>query len=141
MAMLAARTARPEKRVLIVDDDAAIVRVLRDALGVFRHEHAYKVETAGDGAEGLAVLKRDQFDLVLLDMNMPRMSGLELLAEMRRLGIQTPVLMLTGNEDNRTAADALAGGILAYIPKPFELQHLELLVSLAASPRTTTVAA
>jgi two-component system response regulator AtoC len=141
MAMHAAGTARPTKRVLIVDDDEAIVRVLRDALGVFRHEHAYTVETAGDGAEGLAALERGQFDLVLLDMSMPRMSGLELLAAMRRLGLQTPVVMLTGNEDNRTAADALASGIFAYVPKPFELQHLELLVSLAASPRSTTAAA
>jgi two-component system response regulator AtoC len=141
MAMHAAGAARPTKRVLIVDDDEAIVRVLRDALGVFRHEHAYTVETAGDGAEGLAALERGQFDLVLLDMSMPRMSGLELLAAMRRLGLQTPVVMLTGNEDNRTAADALASGIFAYVPKPFELQHLELLVSLAASPRSTTAAA
>jgi len=129
-------TARATKTVLIVDDDKAIVRLLREALGLFRHQHAYKIETAGDGADALAALHRDHFDLVLLDMYMPRMTGLELLAQMRHLKLQTPVLMLTGNDDARTAADALASGIFAYIPKPFDLQHLEHLVSLAVSSRS-----
>jgi len=70
-------------------------------------------------------------------MYMPRMTGLELLAQMRHLKLQTPVLMLTGNDDTRTAADALASGIFAYIPKPFDLQHLEHLVSLAVSSHST----
>ena len=130
-------TARATKTILIVDDDQAIVRMLKEALGLFRHQHAYKIETAGDGADALAALHRDQFDLVLLDMYMPRMTGLELLAQMRHLKLQTPVLMLTGNDDTRTAADALASGIFAYIPKPFDLQHLEHLVSLAVSSRST----
>ena len=140
MAVLAG-TVRSTKRVLIVDDDAAIVRMLQDALGLFRHEHAYAVETAADGVRGLEALERGRFDLVLLDMYMPRMTGLELLTEMQRRGLKTPVLMLTGNEDNRSAANALAGGIFAYVPKPFELQHLEMLVSLAASPRSADAAA
>jgi CheY-like chemotaxis protein len=134
MSTLAA-TARATKRVLIVDDDAAVVQMLHDALGLFRHDHAYSVEIARDGAEGFAALERAQFDLVLLDMYMPRMTGLELLAKMRQRGLRTPVLMLTGNEDSRSAANALAGGIFAYVPKPFDLQHLEMLIALAASPR------
>ena len=130
-------TARATKTVLIVDDDQAIVRMLKEAVGLFQHQYAYKIETAGDGADALAALHRDQFDLVLLDMYMPRMTGLELLAQMRHLKLQTPVLMLTGNDDTRTAADALASGIFAYIPKPFDLQHLEHLVSLAVSSHST----
>jgi DNA-binding NtrC family response regulator len=132
---------RAAKRVLIVDDDVAIVRVLQDALGLFRHEHAYTVETAADGAEGLAALERGQFDLVLLDMYMPRMTGLELLTEIRRRGLQTPVLMLTGNEDNKSAATAIKSGVFAYVPKPFDLQQLEMLVSLAAVSRSAGAAA
>jgi len=135
--MIATKTARATKTVLIVDDEPAIVRMLKDALGVFRHEHGYKVETAPDGADALVALEREQFDLVLLDMYMPRMSGLELLERMRQLKMRAPVLMLTGNDDARTAADALASGIFAYIPKPFELQQLEHLVSLAVSSRST----
>lgn len=136
--MTVTSTVRATKTVLIVDDDPGVVTVLKDALGAFRQEHAYKVQTVGDGADALAALQRDQFDLVLLDMYMPRMSGLELLVQMHRLKMQTPVLMLTGNEDTRTAANALASGIFAYIPKPFDLQQLEHLVSLAISSHPTT---
>ena len=135
MAMPAADVARRAKRVLIVDDDPATVRLLRDVLGAFRHEHDYQIELAGDGPEGLAALERNRFDVVLLDIYMPEMSGLELLARMRGLGLQTPVLMLTGNNDGRTAGEAVASGILAYVPKPFDFQRLELLISLATSSR------
>ena len=137
MTPIATKMARATKSVLVVDDEAAISRMLKDALGLFRHDHAYKVDTAADGIDALAAMKRQQYDLILLDMLMPRMSGLLLLEEMRRLNLQTPVLMLTGNDDSRTAADALASGIFAYIPKPFDLQHLEHLVSLAVSSRST----
>src|SRR4026209_9872 len=111
-----AGTARATKRVLIVDDDAAGVQVLHDAVGLFRHDHAYSVEIARDRAEGVAALERAEFDLVLLDLYMPRMTGLELLAKMRQRGLRTPVLMLTGNEDNRSAAKGVAGGILGLVP-------------------------
>jgi DNA-binding response OmpR family regulator len=136
MTPIATRSARATKTVLIVDDEPAIVRMLKDALGMFRHDHGYTVEIACDGVDALAELKRHQFDLILLDMYMPRMSGLELLEEMRRLKVSAPVLMLTGNDDARSAADALSSGIFAYIPKPFDLQHLEHLVSLAVSSRS-----
>jgi DNA-binding NtrC family response regulator len=136
MTPIATKTAGTTKNVLIVDDETAIARMLKDALGLFQHDHAYAVETAADGIDALAALKRQQYDLILLDMYMPRMGGLQLLEEMRRLNVQTPVLMLTGNDDARTAADALASGIFAYIPKPFDLQHLEHLVSLAVSSRS-----
>jgi len=135
MTPIATKTARAIKTVLVVDDEAAISRMLKDALGLFRHDYAYKVDTAADGIDALAAMKRQQYDLILLDMLMPRMSGLELLEEMRRLNVQTPVLMLTGNDNSQTAADALSSGIFAYIPKPFDLQHLEHLVSLAVTSR------
>jgi CheY-like chemotaxis protein len=132
--------ARATKAVLIVDDEPAIVRMLRDALGVFRHEHAYRVETAADGTDAVAALERDRFDVVLLDMHMGRMGGLEVLEHMKRLRLRTPVLMLTGNHDAQASADALARGILAYVPKPFDLLHLEHLISLAVSVRADSAA-
>lgn len=131
-----ATAAQVTKRVLIVDDDESIVRVLQDALGLFRHDHAYAIETAADGVEGLEAIERGQFDLILLDLYMPKMTGLELLTEIHRRGLSTPVLMLTGNEDNKSATSALKSGIFAYVPKPFDLQQLEILVSLATASRS-----
>jgi CheY-like chemotaxis protein len=127
------------KSVLIVEDDPAVVRVLRSALGTFQREHVFRIAVAADGAEALATLERAQFDLVLLDMYMPRMTGLEVLAQMRRLNVRSPVLMMTGNNDAQAAAEALAAGIFAYIPKPLDLRRLEHLVSLAVSMGTSEV--
>src|SRR5436309_3095351 len=138
---MSAPVTHETKAVLIVEDDPAVVRILKSALGMFQRENTFQIEVAQDGADALAALQRAPFDLVLLDMFMPRMTGLELLAHMRRLRIETPVLMLTGNDDTRSAADALACGIFAYVPKPFDLQHLEHLVSLALSPRSTAAVA
>jgi DNA-binding response OmpR family regulator len=87
----------------------------------FRHERAYIVETAPDGAAALAALERGQYDLVLLDVYMPEMNGLELLAQMRRRAISTPVLILT-------------------VPKPFDFTRLEMLVALATSSRPISAA-
>jgi CheY-like chemotaxis protein len=127
------------KSVLIVEDDPAVVRVLRSALGTFQREHVFRIAVAADGAEALATLERAQFDLVLLDMYLPRMTGLEVLAQMRRLNVRSPVLMMTGNNDAQAAAEALAAGIFAYIPKPLDLRRLEHLVSLAVSMGTSEV--
>ena len=76
---------------------------------------------------------RGQFDLILLDMHMPRMGGLELLKQIRGLGVNVPVIMVTANADTRAAAEALSGGVFAYIPKPFDIRHLDHLVALAVS--------
>jgi DNA-binding NtrC family response regulator len=127
------------KSVLIVEDDPAVVRLLRSALGTFQREHVYRVAVAADGAEALATLQRTEFDLVLLDMYMPRMTGLEVLAQMRRLNVRSPVLMMTGNNDAKAATEAIGAGIFAYIPKPLDLRRLEHLVSLAVSMGTSEV--
>ena len=141
MATTAAWAARVTKAILIVEDDPAVVRILKSALGMFQREHTFKIEVAEDGADALAALQRVRFDLVLLDLYMPRMCGLELLAHMRRLGMRIPVLLLTGNNDTRVAvaADALATGIFAYIPKPLDLLRLDHLVWLAMSLETSEV--
>ena len=120
-----------KKKVLIVDDEPSVGELLRDFFGRFQHGHQYEISTARDGAEALMLLLRQDFDLVLLDMNMPRLSGLALLKEMRGLRIKVPVLIITGNQDAKVAADAISAGVLAYVPKPFDLPQLEHLVALA----------
>ena len=121
------------KRVLIVDDEPPVIEVLKDFFRQFRHPNSYETESARDGAEALIVLLQGKFDLILLDMHMPRMGGLELLKQVRGLGVTVPVIMITANADTRAAAEALSGGVFAYIPKPFDIRHLDHLVALAVS--------
>ena len=121
------------KKVLIVDDEPPVVEVLKDFFRQFRHADTYETASAKDGAEALIVLLRGRFDLILLDMHMPRMGGLELLKQIRGLGVNVPVIMITANADTRAAAEALSGGVFAYIPKPFDIRHLDHLVALAVS--------
>ncbi|PYM52255.1 MAG: DNA-binding response regulator, partial [Candidatus Rokuibacteriota bacterium] len=92
-----------------------------------------------DGADATMVLLRGRYDLVVLDMHMPRMGGLELLKQIRGLGVTVPIIMITGNQDVRAAAQALSGGVFAYVPKPFDFKQLDHLVALAlATPQPTT---
>jgi DNA-binding response OmpR family regulator len=120
-----------KKRILIVDDEPSVTDILREFFARFEHGHQYETTTARDGADALMLLLRQEFDLVLLDMNMPRLGGLALLKELRGLGLKVPVLMLTANQDSKAAAEAIGAGVVAYVPKPFDFMELEHLVALA----------
>jgi CheY-like chemotaxis protein len=121
------------KRILIVDDEATVVEMLTEFIKQFRHGHTYEVTTAPDGADATMALLRAQYDLILLDMHMPRMGGLELLKQIRSVGVNIPVIMVTGNRDVQAAAQALTSGIFAYVPKPFDFRELDHLVALAVA--------
>lgn len=127
------------KRILIVDDDRTVREILVEFFKVFKHGHDYDLATAPDGSEAMGALRQGKFDLVLLDMGMPHMSGLDVLTQMRHDAIRVPVLMLTGNKNTHAAAEALRSGVFAYIPKPVDLLHLDHLVALAlmSTPPTT----
>ena len=83
-------------------------------------------------------LMRGQFDLIVLDMQMPRMGGLELLKQIRSLGVTVPVIMVTGNRDVKAAAQALSSGVFAFVPKPFDFKQLDHLVALAVATQRPT---
>src|SRR5213080_4690379 len=117
----------------------AVVEMLKEFFKQFQHGYAYEVTAAHDGADATMVLLRGRYDLVVLDMHMPRMGGLELLKQIRGLGVTVPIIMITGNQDVRAAAQALSGGVFAYVPKPFDFKQLDHLVALAlATPQPTT---
>ena len=133
-----ASAARPLKRVLVVDDEPEIVRLLKDVFASFRHAHAYAVDGAPDGVEALSALQHGKYDLVVLDMYMPRMDGLELLKQMRALSMEVPVLMLTGNQSTHAAIEAICAQVFSYMSKPLDLHYFEHIVALAlSSPRPT----
>lgn len=118
--------------VLVIDDDAE----LRAALGAVLERHGYRVLTAGDGAEGVAVAARERPDLVVADMLMPRMSGFRVLQELKAKGkASPPVLMMTANEGQRHRAYAEALGADDYLHKPFALDRfLERVARLCPPP-------
>lgn len=123
--------------VLLVDDDAEIRTSVALALG----NRGYDVSTARDGNEGLALLERNEASVVILDMMMPRQSGLRVLERIRerdqaRAGSRsTPVIVITANAADRHRSHAELLGVKAYLHKPFEVAKLiEIVERITESP-------
>ena len=109
------------KKVLIVDDDFEIIEAVRYAL----EGAGYEVVLARDGNQGLALAERENPDLMILDMMMPKRSGFLVLEKLRRLRDEPlPVIMITGNEGSRHKAYAELLGVSDYIRKPFAMDRL-----------------
>ncbi|MBI2492784.1 MAG: response regulator transcription factor [Candidatus Rokubacteria bacterium] len=107
-------------RILIVDDEPAIVQGLEDNL---RFE-GYQTVSATNGADGLALALSDAPDLVLLDITMPTMRGWDVCRELRRRGVDVPVIMLTARGGEADRVLGLELGADDYVPKPFSLREL-----------------
>ncbi len=109
------------KRILLVDDDAEIIESLRLAL----EAKGYTVMVARDGNQGLAVTEREDPDLVILDMMMPKRSGFLVLEKLRRTRENPPrIIMITANEGSRHKAYAEMLGVDDYLRKPFPMDRL-----------------
>jgi len=106
--------------ILVADDDHAVRESLRRSLAF----NGYEVSTAKDGQEALELLDATSPDLVLLDVNMPRLDGLEACRRMRAAGDDTPVLMLTAKVEVGDRVLGLDAGADDYLPKPFALEEL-----------------
>jgi len=109
------------KRILLVDDDHEIVEAIRVAL----EAQGYRILIARDGNQGLAMAERDDPDLVILDMMMPKRSGFLVLERLRRTHrVPMRVIMITANEGSRHKAYAEMLGVDDYIRKPFAMDRL-----------------
>ncbi len=115
------------KRILIVDDEATIRRSLAESLT----SAGYAVQTAETGEEALACCHGDAFDLVVTDLKLPGVTGLEILKALRNQGQQTPVIMMTAYGDVDTAVDAMRHGAYDFIQKPFRLGTIKSQVRAA----------
>ncbi len=126
-------------RILVVEDDVQIADLLAEALA----NRQYMVDTAHDGAVGWDWLQRLEYDLVVLDLTLPKLSGIELCQKLRDYNIPTPVLMLTARDTISDKIVGLDAGADAYIVKPFDLEELMAQIrallrrsgSLAPSPK------
>src|SRR5262245_1506021 len=116
-----AETQTAAKRILLVDDDAEIIESLRLAL----EAQDYQVLVARDGNQGLALIERENPDLIILDMMMPKRSGFLVLERLKRLGDKKHrIIMITANEGNRHKAYAEMLGVDDYVRKPFPMDRL-----------------
>jgi DNA-binding NtrC family response regulator len=117
------------RRVLIVDDEAEVRSALADIVRAMRYTDTLEVAEASDGQEGLNAVVAQRPDLILLDLQMPRMSGLALLKQIHQVDRRLPMIVITATQDTRLAAEALGQGAVAYLPKPFDPRHVEMLVA------------
>lgn len=110
--------------ILVVDDEASIRRTLREIL----EYEDYAVEEAEDGEAALDKLRKDRFDVVLLDVKMPKVDGLEVLATMGKEQIDVPVVMISGHGTIETAVEATKLGAFDFVEKPPDLNRLLLSI-------------
>jgi len=114
-------------RILIVDDDPDILELLSDRLQMMQFE----VTCAQDGQEALSFLRQEAPPLTLLDLQLPRLSGMEVLQAIRREGLETTVIVITALGTPERAVEAMRAGAYDFIPKPLDPAHLEVVIKKA----------
>ena len=110
------------QKILIIEDEAAIRRVLTKILS--EENDSYKVEEAEDGLQGFEKIKNNDYDLVLCDIKMPKMDGVELLEAVKKIKPEIPMVMISGHGDMETAIQTMRLGAFDYISKPPDLNRL-----------------
>ena len=121
-------------RVLLVEDDRELADYVRRGL----EEEAYSVQVCFDGSSGLRAAERSAFDIIVLDVMLPIVDGLEVTRRLRRAGVRTPVLLLTARDAPEDIVGGLDAGADDYLTKPFAFDVL--LARLRARTRTTAPA-
>lgn len=108
------------KKLLIIDDEKSIRKALREIL----EYEKYQVDEAVDGSEGLSMIQKDKYDIILCDIKMPKMDGIEVLDKIMQLSSDTPVIMISGHGNIETAVEAVKKGAFDFIAKPLDLNRL-----------------
>jgi two-component system, NtrC family, nitrogen regulation response regulator NtrX len=111
-------------KILVVDDERAIRSSLKDILELEK----YQVQEAGDGFDCLARAKSNKFDVIILDIKMPKMDGIEALMKLQDICPEVPVIMISGHGDIDTAVDAVRKGAFDFIQKPLDMRRLQITV-------------
>jgi two-component system response regulator HydG len=114
-------------RILVVDDEESHRIMLRAVL----QEEGYQVAEAADGPDAIRAVEQEPFDLILLDIRMTTMDGIETLTEIRKVSPFVPVLMMTAYASVKTAVEALKAGAFEYLTKPLDIEELKILMEKA----------
>ncbi|WP_299112828.1 sigma-54 dependent transcriptional regulator [uncultured Winogradskyella sp.] len=125
------------QHILIIEDEAAIRRVLVKILS--EESDTYSVEEAEDGLSGVEKIKKKDYDLVLCDIKMPKMDGVEVLEAVKKIKPETPVVMISGHGDLDTAVNTMRLGAFDYISKPPDLNRLLNTVRIALDRKELVV--
>ncbi|WP_067145994.1 sigma-54-dependent transcriptional regulator [Pseudotamlana agarivorans] len=125
-------------RILVIEDEAAIRRVLVKILS--EENDTYQVDEAVDGLEGIEKIKNEDYDLVLCDIKMPKMDGVEVLEATKKIKAEVPVVMISGHGDLDTAVNTMRLGAFDYISKPPDLNRLLNTVRNALDRKELVVA-
>jgi DNA-binding NtrC family response regulator len=121
--------------ILIIDDEKAIRKTLTEILGF----EGYKIEEAADGEEGLSKFRTKNYDLVLCDIKMPKLDGIEFLEKAKEINPEVPIIIISGHGNIETAVEAVKKGAYDYISKPPDLNRM-LITLRNAMDKTTLVA-
>jgi two-component system response regulator PilR (NtrC family) len=116
-----------EEKILVVDDEQS----MREFLDIMLKKEGYKVSLASNGEEVLKYIGKDIFDLVLLDIRMPKMDGIAVLKKIKSASPETVVIMITAYDSSDTAIKAMKEGAYDYIPKPFKIDEIKLIIKNA----------
>ncbi|MFI5148901.1 MAG: sigma-54-dependent transcriptional regulator [Bacteroidia bacterium] len=111
-------------KILIIDDEKSIRKTLREIL---EYEN-FKIDEASDGLEGFALVGKEKYDLILCDIKMPKMDGIEFLEKTAAIGSDIPVIIISGHGNIETAVEAVKKGAFDYIAKPLDLNRLLVTV-------------
>ena len=117
------------RKILVVDDEPEVRKLMEH----FLTDRGYEVRLAANGREGLVAIDSFVPDVVLLDMHMPEMDGVETLKQLASRAPGLPVIMVTVNEDVQTTSQLLQLGASDYVPKPFNLDYLEQAINIQLS--------
>ena len=118
-------------RILIVDDEEIVIRSCLRILAA----DGYEVDTSRDGLEGLGKIHENNYDVLILDIKMPKMDGMELLQRVKEAKPDIDVIMITGLHDIETAVQAMKMGAFDYLPKPFDPEEFQMVVERAFERR------
>tara|TARA_B100000925_G_scaffold290490_1_gene275818 strand:+ start:4672 stop:6159 length:1488 start_codon:yes stop_codon:yes gene_type:complete len=120
------------KKILVVDDDQTLRETLRNSLEF----HDFVVSTAEDGLKAVEEVRQNEFDLVVMDVNMPNMNGIEALKEIKKINSSVIVIILTAYSNINDAVDAVKEGAYNYLEKPIKHDHLASLIKRAIKARS-----
>ncbi len=118
-------------KILIVEDEKS----MRDVLGIMLKKEGYNVTLSSSGEEALSLLNKEIFDLVITDIKMPKVDGMQVLKAVKELSDDTLVIMITAFASTETAVEAIKQGAYDYITKPFKIEEMRLIVKNALEKR------